>query len=88
MVINDLNIHRAGITPHEAHALLVVDPNAVLARTSPAQGFQSVAWGRPQITQLDSIVEHLKFPLRDVLDVPEPPGALPLVKCLGVGAPE
>ena len=52
MVIHNLDVLSASIHPAEAHAELVINAYAVLARTIAPQGFQSVAWRNPQVFQL------------------------------------
>jgi len=44
VVIDHLDFCWTTGSPDEAQPELVIDPNAVLPRTIPAQGFQPVAW--------------------------------------------
>ena len=64
MVIHNLDVLSASIHPAEAHAELVINAYAVLARTIAPQGFQSVAWRNPQVFQLPRDLKLAKFSAR------------------------
>ncbi len=51
MVIGYFYIEGIAVAPHEAHAELIVDSNAVLSRSVPAQLLQPVAGRDSQIFQ-------------------------------------
>ena len=51
MVVDDFDSIRAGCSPDEAEAELVVDADAVLACAITPQGLQSVAFGNAQVVQ-------------------------------------
>ncbi len=61
MIVLNLNLLCLPSFPVETNTPLIVDANTVLARPVAAQGFQSIAWWRPQITQIIGIfhVEQL-----------------------------
>ena len=42
MIVGDFDLVALAIVPHEADAPLVVDPDAVLTRPLPLQGFQAI----------------------------------------------
>jgi hypothetical protein len=52
MVVHDLNLIGVIIPPKEANPELVVDPDAVLTRSVPLQGFQAIARRTPQVFQI------------------------------------
>jgi hypothetical protein len=63
MVIGDLYIMGIAISPREANAELIIDPNAVLPFPIVVQLFQSVAGRNSQILQVNRRIERGKFPL-------------------------
>jgi hypothetical protein len=46
MVVHNLNLKSVGFNPAETDAPLVVDPNAVLARTITCESLQTITWNR------------------------------------------
>src|SRR5258706_11741463 len=46
VVVHDLHVFRAAVTPHEAHAPLVVDADAVLPVAVAMQPLEPVLWSR------------------------------------------
>src|SRR5713226_5505987 len=61
VVVHDLNILRAFRRPHEAHAELVVDTNAVLTGTAALQRFQPIARRHAQVIKFPGPVQHRKL---------------------------
>jgi hypothetical protein len=57
MIVNDLDIPRPIVGPHEADAPLVVDPNAVLTRPIASQHFEAIAWRCCQIAWCLSVMQ-------------------------------
>jgi hypothetical protein len=51
MIVDDFNVVRVAFTPHEADAILIIDPDAVLALTLAAQSLQPISWRDIQIIQ-------------------------------------
>lgn len=51
MIINDLDLVRVTISPDEADAVLVVDPDAVLSSSIAGQRFEPIARERAQIPE-------------------------------------
>jgi len=66
MIIHHLHLVQAILPPHEAHAPLVIDPDAVLSLSVPMQGFQAIAGESGQVAQTGSTVQDLQasFSLR------------------------
>jgi hypothetical protein len=58
LVIHDLDIVGVAAPPPEADSPLVVDPDAVLARTITSQVFQAVPWWKAQILQALRRIQH------------------------------
>ena len=52
MIVHDLDVFGSRVCSMEAKAELIVNTNAVLARTVPVQGFQSTARRNFQIVEL------------------------------------
>jgi hypothetical protein len=51
VVVDDLDVVRVTLRPAQADPSLVVDPDAVLARAVPAQGFEAVAGRRLEVAE-------------------------------------
>jgi hypothetical protein len=88
MVVNDLNVLCAPITPDEAETPLVVDTNAMLPFPVAMQCFQAIPRWRCQVAQFGSAVQLPKFSARDLLDCLKAPAALAAVKVLSLRTPE
>ena len=73
MVIHDLNITGTVIRPTEAHAPLVVDPDAVLPLAITLQRLKAMAWRGTQVGELCRGVQHIEFSFGDRLER-SPPG--------------
>jgi len=63
MVVSDLDLRRSGICPDEAHAELVVDPDAVLADSIALECLKPVARRYAQRPERDCGVELIELPL-------------------------
>lgn len=63
---------RVSVSPDEADAVAVVDPDAVLTFSVSLQGFQAVAREDPQVIQSASGMELHELSLSDPGDAPEP----------------
>jgi hypothetical protein len=49
MVVNYFHVMGVAITPDEANPELIVNPDTVLSRPVPLEGFQTIAGRAPQI---------------------------------------
>ena len=61
MAVNDLHRRWSFGGPDEADTVLIVDPNAVLARTTPGKSRQPISWRHAQVLQPDSRVQLLQL---------------------------
>jgi hypothetical protein len=61
VIVRDLDIERTPFLPGEAHAVLLVDANAVTPRSVPLQTLESVPRGDRQVAQITRTVEQVKF---------------------------
>jgi hypothetical protein len=52
MVVRDLDFMRIAILPTETHAILLIDPNALLTAPATFQTLKPVAWRRRQVTKI------------------------------------
>jgi hypothetical protein len=68
MVINDRNVVCTAIAPFEYNSPLVVDANAVLARSLPPQGLQAISGWNFQILERGRCVEQSEFPERGLMN--------------------
>jgi hypothetical protein len=57
VVVNDLNVFRAGSGPSKADAPLLVDPDAVLPRSVAAELFEPIARRNHEVAQRVGCVE-------------------------------
>ncbi len=69
MVIRDLDLIGIAVPPSEAHAELIVDPNAMLTFTVAAQRPQFVTGRNSQILQSSGRVKHGQLLLRDISQI-------------------
>lgn len=69
MVIDDLDVPGFAVSPDEADAPLLVDPNAVLSLPVIAQSFQAIAGRRPQIVESLRRIDCDKLRARSPLDL-------------------
>jgi hypothetical protein len=53
------------ILPAETDAILVIDPNGVLAFAILPKRVKLVAWWCPQVSKLDRCIDHSQLPTRD-----------------------
>jgi len=84
VIVHDLDIDGAVVAPTKAHAELVVDANAVLARSCSAQRFQAVARWRAREFQRLRCIQLRQLALRHVDDTGEPARRAGLEQALGV----
>lgn len=63
MIVHNLHIVGISIAPDEADAVLIVDPDAVLATAVTSKRLQAVSRERCEIAQLGGCVELLECPL-------------------------
>ena len=68
MIVDDLDIVGITVSPEEADAPLVVDPNAVGSGAIALQGFQLVARRDPKVLQLSGAVQVQQLPPSSALD--------------------
>jgi hypothetical protein len=69
MVIYDLHVFNAAISPKETDAVFVIDADGVLAFAVALERLQPVARGNPEIAEFLCNVELLEFAESDPLDV-------------------
>ena len=77
MIVHDLDVLSPLVRPTEAKAELLINTNAVLARTVPFQSFQSIARRNPQITELIRDLQLPQFASCHSRDVRESPDMRP-----------
>lgn len=88
MVINNLDIYRSIGRPHEAHAKLVIDADAVLSGTTTFQRLQAITGRHTQVAENSSPIKLLKFPSRGGLNAGKSFYALSPKQAFGIGALE
>ncbi len=68
MVVHDFNVMRITVTPGDANAPLIVDPNAVHPRPVAFQQLKLVSRRHAKILQPHSPIQVEKLPLRGPFD--------------------
>ena len=68
MIVDDLHVEGIGSAPNEAHAPLVVDPNAVLARPATLEPLETVARRNAKILKRTRSVQNQEFSAGDSLE--------------------
>ena len=68
VVIDDFHVVRIAVTPAEADAPLVIDPNAVLSFAFAFERLQPVCRGNTQIVERGRGIEHAQLAPGDLLD--------------------
>src|SRR5713101_2431243 len=84
MVVDDLDVPRAVVSPSEANSPLIIDSDAVLPTPITAKLFQSVARRHSQVVQIFRAVQHLQLPFDLRLERPELPRRTASEQLLGV----
>jgi hypothetical protein len=85
MVIDNFDVRRVSVRPDKADAVLIVDPDAMLAGAIIFQGFERHS-DTGQIGQLPCRIEGNQPAKCDTLDVGEPAALFPLEDFLSLGA--
>jgi hypothetical protein len=80
VIVNDLNPLDAPTLPNEAEPPLVVDPNAVLARSAAAQILQPISGRRRQIAEVFRRVQLPQLPLGYSLNARREPPCVPTME--------
>ena len=66
MIIYDFDVASLSISPHEAHAPLIVDANAVLPLPVSGQGLQAISGRDLQVAQLRRGIDHAQLSPRHI----------------------
>jgi len=61
VVINDLDIEDVARFPNEADAPLIINPNAVLPGTLPAQRFEAVGRWQAKVSQGAGVIDQAQL---------------------------
>ncbi len=85
MIIDDFDVIGIAVLPDKTDAPLVIDADAVLARTVPGQFLEPIRRRYTQVVQRLRSVEHSQLSERNLLNVLRQPGrTLTVEKQLGV----
>jgi hypothetical protein len=89
MVINNFHFVKLSISPYEADAILLVDPNAVLSFSAATQKLKVISRRHAQIVQIRRVVQVLQLSQGNALDGRRDAAAFPrLIQFPGVCVPE
>ena len=69
VVIDDFHVVGVAVSPTEADAPLIVNPDAVLAFALPLQGFEPIGRRNAQIIQHGGVAQHAQFASCHGLDI-------------------
>jgi hypothetical protein len=69
MIVDNLDFVGIPFSPLETDTPLIIDADAVLARSIPAQLLQPIGWRASQVLQCSGVVEHAQFTQSDLLDI-------------------
>lgn len=86
MIVNDLNVPRSFSRPYKTDSKLVIDTNAVLARTIFFKPLQPVSWRNAEIVKHSCAIEHRQLPHCNGLNIDEPLDPLAFEETLRVCA--
>jgi hypothetical protein len=88
MVIDDLDVECTAIVPDKTDTPLIVNSNAVLARSLSFESLQRIAGRNLEIAESPSVIDHPQFPPGNMLNIMrEPAGSEPTPDQFGF-APE
>jgi hypothetical protein len=65
MIVNNLNFVSIAILPNEAHAILIIDPDAVLSQPTSLQRFHPIAWKNGDIGECRGSMDLNKLSFND-----------------------
>jgi hypothetical protein len=88
MIIDNLDIPRIVISPHETNPSLIIHANAMLSGAASGQRLQVVAANRRQIQETFGPVQHYEAPVSRLFDIAKPATALETQDSLRFFAPE
>jgi hypothetical protein len=80
MVVNDLHVVSAPVTPHETHTPLIVNPDAVLSLSVSVQSLKPVPRRGRKILKFNGGIEHPELSPGDLLAAPTDSRPFPGVK--------
>jgi hypothetical protein len=83
VIVDDLHIVGVSVVPDEADAVLIVDPNTVLAMSIARERLESVARERRQISKFASGMELLELSLSHSCHFLQAPAKLAFEERLG-----
>jgi hypothetical protein len=88
VIVDDFHVIRVLYLPNETDAVLIVDPNTVLASAISLQSFKPVAGQSGKIRQTRSPMNLTKLPLCDARDALESRNPFAIEDCFGVAVAE
>jgi len=89
MIVDDLNVMSATVTPDEADSPLVVDPYAVLSLSVARESFQAVSRRDAKVFDAGTAIHHAQLPKCELLNIRRQPSRVfSLEDPLGLPAPE
>jgi hypothetical protein len=90
MVVDDRDISRSSVSPHEADAPLVINPDAVVPGATASERFEAIARWHAQVGQRARLIEHAELPEGRHLNIGRQLSASlagPNLLCLGSAKP-
>lgn len=85
MIVHHLDVIRVTRAPYEADAPLVVDADAVLLVSIPAEPFETIPGWNSKVVEAASSIDHPEFPQSRALEIRGPsPDRVSIEESLGV----
>lgn len=68
VIIRDLNLVGAVRAPNETNSILSVDADGILSSSIALERFELIAWGRAQVFDCLSVMQHDELATGDLLE--------------------
>jgi hypothetical protein len=88
MIIYDLDVLGGTLSPDKTDSPAIIDSYAVLRLSIGPQRLEPIAWNGRYVLQTIGVVDHSQLPARNVGDIAEPSGTLPVKQLPGILAAE
>ena len=88
VIVDALDVRRAGGSPAETDAALTVDADAVLAGAIPLQGFKAIPRRHAEVIASPVDLQLAQLASRHGGDTRDAPGPAAAGECLRIGIPE
>jgi hypothetical protein len=84
VIIGQFNVVGVPVFPSKADAVLIVHSNAMLPHAAALQGFQTIAWRRPEVSERARPMQQSQAAKRHARDARPSPRSFPVKQFLSV----